>query len=687
LRPYGVWVDAFQAIGATEFLTELRSLALNSDPSATLNRGRLFDMAAQFMAQLGETAPVLVVLDDIQWLDETSIAFLHYVARLLSHRLPIWFACAARKREIETNAPAYKLIQALHRERRIRVVDVLPLDRLQTLALAQAVGCKIECDQIFANSGGNPLFALEIARTQQQSQGIAPSTLETLIQGRLVQLDEATRNVVSWAAALGRSFNPTILANIVDLPLLRLLTAIDQLEQHGIIRPSSAIEGETAYDFAHDIVRQVAYEQFSQPRRKLIHTHIAQTLNAIPALTTQLIIDVAHHADLGSDHQLAGFASLTAAERCLRVFAYTEAAEFAQRGIRHCHYLEASTSVQLQLSLLKVYVKAGVPKDRVSTLQQELQHLIQEAAALTLKDEEAIGLEALIVLNYDHGNLSEVQQQSLHAAEQGRNANPATTMRMLAHTGSCLAEIGRDIPRAEALLLEAESISDRLGLDPIDIPYGLGCVRRYQGQADEARSLLYQGWQKAQLAQDHWRECNCLINLVMLELESGQSAKALDYCRELIHVSAQMGEGSEAPHSAALDALTRYLLQEKQTDEALERSRQVLKRIDSPRFLSYIQTIAAEWDLQQGNVNQASLRAEEALEAAQVVNNPSELALAWIMVIRANHALGNLDVAKQHFVELTTRLKGQALSSRAHHSIVRLKQFLYGSTSPSDTGA
>lgn len=676
LRPYGAWVDAFQAMGATEFLNELRALVLNADSAATLNRGRLFDMAAQFIVKLGETAPVLVVLDDIQWLDETSIAFLHYVARLLSHRHPIWFACAARKREIETNLPAYKFIQALHREHRIQTVEVAPLNYQHTFALAQAVGCEIDCDQVFANSGGNPLFALEIARNQIQSDGASPGTLETLIQGRLFHLDEATRNVVSWAAALGRSFNPTILAKIVDLPLLRLLTTIDELEQHGIIRPSSAMDGETAYDFAHDIVRQVAYEQFSQPRRKLIHTHIAQTLNVIASPTTQLINDVAHHADLGSDHELAASASLMAAERCLRMFAYTEAAELAHRGIGHCQYLEAATRIRLHLGLLKAYIKAGVPKERATVLQQNLKQLIQEAATLKLKDEEATGLEALIVLNYDHGNLSEVQQHSLRAAEQGRNASPATTMYMLAHTGACLAEIGRDIPRAEALLLEAQSIADRLGLDSIDLPFGLGCVRRYQGQIQEARSLLHQGWQMAQLAQDHWRECTSLTNLIMLELNNGQPLEALNYCSELIHVSAQMGEGSEAPHAAALDAVTRYVLQERHAEELLERSRQVLKKIDSPRILSYIQTVAAEWDLQQGNVKQAIARAEEALEAAHLVNNSSELALAWVMVIRSNFQFGNLDCAKQHFLELKTKLKEQSLSVRAQQSIAQLEQFL-----------
>lgn len=217
LRPYGAWVDIFQAIGATKFLDELKSLVLNVESAATLNRGRLFDLAAQFISQLAETAPVLIVLDDIQWLDETSIAFLHYAVRLLSQQKPVWFACAARKREIEVNLPADKFIQALHREHRIRTVELTPLNRPQTLALGQAVGYAADDDLIFTSSGGNPLFALEIVRAHAQSDGTAPGTLETLIQGRLRQLDEMTRELMPWMAALGRSFNPTTLATVAGL--------------------------------------------------------------------------------------------------------------------------------------------------------------------------------------------------------------------------------------------------------------------------------------------------------------------------------------------------------------------------------------------------------------------------------------------------------------------------------------
>ncbi|HEY9603870.1 MAG TPA: BTAD domain-containing putative transcriptional regulator [Allocoleopsis sp.] len=382
LLPYGAWGDAFRSIAAHDFLAELASLLLDTTSSpGALDRGRLFDTAVQFIAKLVENnAPVLVVLDDIQWLDETSIAFLHYVARLLSN-VPVLFACAARKRELEDNVSAYKFWQAFHREHRVRVLELTPLDRTHTAELAHTLGTEIDGDRVFTDSGGNPLFALEIARALSQSDAYS-GNLETLIQGRLFQLHETARDLVPWAAALGRSFNPTTLAQVTDSSLPRLLTAIEQLEQHGIIRPGTVINGEMVYDFAHDIVRQVAYQQLSEPRRRLIHLHIAQALHALTTSDSALMNDVAHHASLGSNHPLAASASLLAAERCLRVFAYAEASELAQRGIQHCQHLDIRERVRLKLGLLKAYVKAGVTKERASTLQTELQRSIAEASAL-----------------------------------------------------------------------------------------------------------------------------------------------------------------------------------------------------------------------------------------------------------------------------------------------------------------
>lgn len=683
LRPYGVWIDALRDIAkAFQFPPELEALLFHSTTrqNSIADRSRLFDAVVNFIAQLTvNQSPVLLVLDDIQWLDEASVALLHYIARVLQNS-PLLIACASRRWELSANHVVYNFIQAFQRENRIQPVMLEPLNCEDIAELARLADSRItlSSDRIFADSGGNPLFALEVVRASSYLQTSASNNLETLIQGRLHQLPEGARELIPWLAALGRSFNLTILAQVSSRSPTELLSAIEQLEDHGIIRPSTAGSNEIGYNFAHDIVRQVAYQQISPPRRQLIHLQIAQALSAIAQSQPNLMGEVVYHASLGGDHQLTASAAIMAAEQSLRLFAYTEAIELAQCGIQHCqHLVDPPLRIRLHLQLLRTYVKAGISRNDVSQVTSEIEHLMKEAVAFGLTDEEVIGLEALINLNYDCGNLSEVYQHSLQAAEQGRKASPRTTAYTLAHTGSCLAEIGRDLNRSEALLLEATALADRLGLKIIDLPLGIGIVRHYQGKIDEARQLLKQGWEMSHSRQEHWRECACLTHLVMLELESGEFNQGLEYCSELVTVAARMAGESEAIHAAALDSVLRYALGEKDAQEAMARSRLALQRLDSPRMLGYIQTIAAAIDLQLGHCEQAITRAQEGLQAAQIVNNPSELLLAWAVLIQAELQVGDNNSATQHWQQLNEQVGKQGLSHRAHVALQVLeRQFL-----------
>jgi DNA-binding SARP family transcriptional activator/predicted ATPase len=675
LRPYGIWLDAFRSLPDNDFSSELDSLLLDNSTQVnnTLNRSRLFDIGVKLIQHLTSIySSILIVLDDIQWLDEASVAFLHYTIRLLSNS-SVRFAATARKQELEENRSLCKFLEAFHREQRIKRLEIQPLDLTNTINLAHQICQNLDGEQIFADSGGNPLFTLEVARALVQ--GTISSDLNTLIQGRLLRLDENTRNLVSWAAALGSSFQPTTLANITNYSLPQLLNAVEQLEQNGIIRPSNSSNQEINYDFAHDIVRQVAYQQLSEPRRRLIHSHIAQTLHQLLPSHPDEIGNVAYHASLGGEHSLAASASLAASERHLRLFAYNEAAKVAQQGIIHCKSLETATRIDLHLKLLRVYIKTGIPKEQVDSVEKELKQLINEASLMGLKDVEAIGLESLIILSYDHHRLTQVQQHSLAAAERGRLASPATQAYMLAHTGSCLAEIGRDMTRAEVFLLEAKALSDRLGLQTIDIFLGLGIVSHYQGKTTEAKQLLEQSWKMSQLVQDHWRECLSLTKLVMLALEDNNPTVALDYCSELITVAAQMGEGSEAHHAAALDALAHYLLNDRDVYATLRGSCQSLKYLDSPRMLAYIQTIAAKYDLQQENLQQALIRASEALESANIVNNSSEQVLALEILITTEIKLNLQQEAFEHYQQLQ-KINLLSLSHRAETALTKLQNLV-----------
>lgn len=368
VRPYGVWIDALRAFmmnADVQMPADLAYLFSESSHSASfsasspIDRSYLFDSVVQFISALcSNQRSVLIVLDDIQWIDEASASLFHYAIRLLSQH-PVFFACTACSKELDDNAAVLRGLQALRREQRLLTLPVQPLEPEHTAALIRSVCESPDSEwspemtqQVFIDSGGKPLFALEIARALSVGETARTDNLELLIGDRLQQLDECARELIPWAAALGRTFDPTTLSDIADAPLSKLLTGIEQLEREGLIRVSASHGQEMRYDFAHDIVRQVAYRQLSEPRRRLLHLQISQKLHQQANRNSSLAAEIAHHAALGGDRALAATACLAAANYSLKLFAYAEAAELSLRGIQHRQVLDQRTRIRLHVELL-----------------------------------------------------------------------------------------------------------------------------------------------------------------------------------------------------------------------------------------------------------------------------------------------------------------------------------------------
>jgi len=678
-QPYGVWIDALRsplqqyseplppALGKLfpEFVAA--ASAIQSD------RNQLFDAIASVLSHLAnQAAPIVVIFDDMQWLDEASISLLHYLIRLLSH-LPLYFVSTARPKALETNVAAYQLIKALRRDRRVKTIGLTPLDPAATAQIAQQIGVEIDVEQIFDSSGGNPLYTIEIVQAIASHNRPYSENLEVLIQERLQTLSTETQELLTWMAALGNSFSPNQINHITDCSLLTLLSVMEELEQHNILHPATSSNGEPGYAFTHDVVRQVAYHRLSEPRRRLVHRHIAERLQPLAETDSALSSDLAHHAQLAGEHEMAAIAFLAAAEHCLRLFAYADGAKLAHQGIEQCQWLEARPRVRLQLRLFKVLVLAGVTRQTSEAIKAQLDELIQAANHLGMSDDEAVGMEALIALNYEQDNLTEVHQHCLLAAEQGRLASPAITARMLAYTGWCLADIGQEMQRAEALLLEAQSLANRVELELIDLPSGLGCVHWHHGNFEEARPLLEQAWQMAQADQDHWREFVCLSYLVMFELEAGQLRAALTYCDALTLASAQLEGGNEAAIAAAFKSLVHYQLDQADAQTQLHQALATLQEVDAQRTRAYILTWIAEHHLKQSAVDVALTHAQTALEAAQIVNHPSNIALAWTTLIQAYLMQNQKQEANHHFQKLKQQVERHSLSARANQAIANLE--------------
>lgn len=126
VRPYGIWTDALRSIAippSVDIPPELGFLLpeIGQPMKAPPDRSHLFDAVVQLLAEWANQNPLVVILDDIQWIDEASSALLHYAIRLLSH-LSVRFACTARSGELEENGAISQVVQALRREQRLRTL-------------------------------------------------------------------------------------------------------------------------------------------------------------------------------------------------------------------------------------------------------------------------------------------------------------------------------------------------------------------------------------------------------------------------------------------------------------------------------------------------------------------------------------------------------------------------------------
>lgn len=636
---YGPWTDALRAVAAAEVPEPLRhDLALlhpalaAAAPTAT-DRARLFDAVRSLLGHMARQGPLALILDDLQWLDATSAALLHYVARVPNAPAGVLFAAAVRPGEAGDNLAVARMLQALERDARLLRLPLAALSEAETAELVRTVDPAVDAASVFRESDGNPLFALELSRTRSEGRHQPGRSLQAVIAAQLAALDDAAHDLVAWAAAMGRTFTPRVLAQLAGIDTPGLLAALGHLERRGIVR---ATDAET-YDFVHDLVRRAAYHEISQPRRRLMHQQIARVLDAQVESDDDLADDLARHAELAGDHACAARACIIGGERALRLFANAEAAALARRARAHLDRLPDDASRrQLAIRILKVEVlsAAGPGMRPLPHVAAALTDAIARAEESGLHAEVATGHYLLSVLHQQTGDVARAQHNTVRAAEAVRGADPTTHARQLANTARCLIELETDIPRARTLLAQAADLFESLGRTDAELPWGYGLLARWAGDYGEAASRMTEALDLARTAEDRWREYKCVTWLAVIAFERGRHAEARARCEELRAVGARMGE-DEAPVAAAIAALADAADGARQDFAAVDAALARLRAVDDKSYLAYVLNAAALLCIGAQRAETAKDYALEALDVAAAIRRHNEMAVAEAVLVQA----------------------------------------------------
>ena len=693
-RPFGPWIDALCQLPSDAVSQALRSdlgvlLPGQSRDSATpQSRDRLFGAVVQLLAERAASQPpVVLMLDNVHWLDSDSAELLHFVARMSRNRALV-VVMTARGGELHDNEPMQRTLRSLRDLDLIEELPLAPLSPQETAELVLSVKPGADAKAVFSECGGNPLFALEVARSPRDRSEAAPrdtprlpsegpeesrwgvppdrgrgdrltGSLTEVIRHRVERLPAEASDVLRWAAVLGRGFDVQRLGELMALGLDRLLAALDLLERHALLR---AKENGGAYEFAHEIVRRAIYSELSEPRRRLMHLRIARRLDETASVDT-VAADLAHHAALAGESDLAARACLRAGRLFLRQFANGEAWTVARRGRRHAAEVPEPEKTSLLLGLLQVELQARRPADPEAAAE-ELQALAERALDHGDAEHARLGFHMLAYLRWEVGDLGDAQRQMMRAEEVSRAGDERARIIAMAEAARCLVLLERDLPRAEALALEASARSARVGPRPSAIADAEGLLRQHQGRLDEAADLFERARLDARREADAMGEFQALEHLVVLRQQQEAWEEARRLAVELDGLGMKLREGSEAPFARSLLALSGLALGEPGAEFALGDAAEELRSADAKLRLAFVLTQAARWDLRAGNPREGLTRAAEAYEAASALGRPTARLLAGVTLTRARLAVGVAGELQGLLAELQGATAGAAAFAR-----------------------
>jgi predicted ATPase len=308
-------------------------------------RLRLFEAVGMFLSAIATTAPLVLLLDDLQWADPASLDLLRHVARQqFTARLLI--LGAYRTGELVNNPALERTLLDLNRARLLTSLTISPLREEEITALAAArLGLPVDPEVarlLHIHSEGNPFFAEELLLAWVETDAlrstaglftlvkklpiVLPSSIVGIVRERLSRLPGVTVESLRIAALIGRTFDVTFLAEVAGQEAEAIEESLLAAVGAGLIREDS----QGTFTFSHDKVRECLYAEVTSVRRRRLHGFIGRILEAqTDQGSAQHLADLAFHFTQSGDRSRGARYARLAAEQAWQASAPEDA-------LKHC---------------------------------------------------------------------------------------------------------------------------------------------------------------------------------------------------------------------------------------------------------------------------------------------------------------------------------------------------------------
>jgi DNA-binding SARP family transcriptional activator/predicted ATPase len=494
-------------------------------------QARLLEGIAAVLGAVGGDSPSVVVVDDVHAADAATLDVLAYLVRRLRGR-PLLLLLAWRTESVPPGHRLRRLTSEMWRSAALTVVTLARLDERDVAQLVRSVepeGAPELERRVYLESEGLPLFVTEylaaIAAGGDAAATPAPGELGDLLASRFAGLGGTARQLLETAAVIGRSFSLDKVRSASGRSDAEAADGVDELVGRGLVRELAAAE--PAYDFTHEQLRALVYEQTSRARRRLLHRRVADALLRGSATAAT----VAQHLRLAGDQAGAAEQHRIAAEHAASVLAHHDALD----------HLDAALAL------------GGHDTARLHERTGDLRTLVGDYAGAFSSYESAAaecGPAELARIEHKLGGVHQrrgeweraqarfaVALEALGPEDTGPRARILTDLSLtLQHSGSASRAAAL---AAEALAL-AETAADRLAM--AQAHNVLGMLARAAGRLDAAGAELEHSLAIAEELNDTSARTAALNNLALVARDSGEADRALALTGDALSLCERQGD-------------------------------------------------------------------------------------------------------------------------------------------------
>ena len=288
------------APGLARLLPELSPNVAAPMPADGIQSAQLLELVLGLLGRLSAARPVLLVLEDLHWADQSTLELVAFLVRSL-RAVRVLLVGTYRSDELHRRHPLRPLLIGWER---VRTVDRVELLRFQRDEVATQLAAILAdeprpglVDLVFDRSGGNAYLVEELAgviRRGGDPANLPPSLVDVLLSG-MDSLSVAAQRLLRTAAVAGKRVPDRLLAEVAGLDEAELFAALrEALESHLLVVDQSG----RGYEFRHALTRDAIYEDMLPGERVRLHAAYGETLAREPGLAgedTGVSAALAHH--------------------------------------------------------------------------------------------------------------------------------------------------------------------------------------------------------------------------------------------------------------------------------------------------------------------------------------------------------------------------------------------------------